>query len=400
MRRLAILVLSGLIGGCTNLPVGGPLHREIEGSATATLALDRRAVVQDYVLVDVSNDVLREIPTSHPGAFYSSFGIRRDSGSSFKLGVGDLLQVTIFESASGGLFASSDGSLRPGNFVALPQVAVARNGTVTIPYAGDVRAAGRSVQDLQKDIERKLAARAIEPQVLISLGEQVTASVTLIGETASKQQLRGNERIIDMIARSGGARIPPHELFVTLLRNQKRATVYFPTLLRDPNENIFVAPGDTIYLFREQQRFLAVGAFGVTGQTSGVTGQFAFEQERLSLSEAVAKAGGLVDSRSSAKVFVYRFEDRKALERMGVDVSRFDGQEQVPTVYRANFRDPSVYFFTQRFPMRHRDAIYVTNSDSVELEKFLFHTQVITGAVSGVSGDIAATRENFRSLGR
>jgi polysaccharide export outer membrane protein len=136
------------------------------------------------------------------------------------------------------------------------------------------------------------------------------------------------------------------------------------------------------------------------GQTQGVTGLFAFEDEKLSLNEAVAKAGGLIDTRANAQVYVYRQESREALERMGVNISRFAGLELVPTVYRVNYRDPSVFFATQRFPMRHKDAIYVANSDSVQLEKFLAHTQAISSTISGVAGDVVSTRASFRALER
>jgi polysaccharide export outer membrane protein len=61
---------------------------------------------------------------------------------------------------------------------------------------------------------------------------------------------------------------------------------------------VFVAPGDTLYLYREPQRFVAVGVLGVGGQTSGLTNQFAFEQEHLSLNEGVAKAAGLLEAKA------------------------------------------------------------------------------------------------------
>jgi polysaccharide export outer membrane protein len=399
VKRLGISLVGLAVAGCTNLPVAGPSHREIEGSAVAGVVMDRRTVVQDYVLVDISNDVLREVPRVGPGAFFQTFGAKRNVYPSFKVGVGDLLTVTIFESASGGLFTPGDASLRPGSFVNLPTQAVNRSGTITVPYAGEVRASGRTLIEIQKDIAKKLSNRAIEPQVVVTASEQVASSVTIIGETSNKLVVRGDERVLDVIARSGGSRFPTYELYVTLVRDGRSATVYFPVLIRDPRENIYVAPGDTIYLFRQPQKFVAVGALGAGGQTQGVTGLFLFEEETLSLNEAVAKAGGLVDTRANAQVFLYRHESRDALIRMGVDVSRFPEKEPVPTIYRANFRDPSVFFFTQQFPMRHRDAIYVSNSDSVELEKFLFHTQAISGTISGVSGDILSTRNTWRALG-
>jgi polysaccharide export outer membrane protein len=174
--------------------------------------------------------------------------------------------------------------------------------------------------------------------------------------------------------------------------------VYLPTLVNDPKENIYVAPGDTIYVQREQQKFVAVGALTAIGQTSGLTGQFAFDQERLSLNEAVAKAGGLMDSRANpAQVFLYRTEYREALERMGVDLGRFPpDQKFIPTIYRANFRDPSVFFLAQRFAMRHKDVIYIANADAVELEKFLINLRLITSTVSGVATDAVITTDALR----
>jgi len=51
-------------------------------------------------------------------------------------GVGDTVGVTIFESAAGGLFIPSEGSVRPGNFIELPNQLVDKSGYITVPYAG------------------------------------------------------------------------------------------------------------------------------------------------------------------------------------------------------------------------------------------------------------------------
>ena len=259
--------------------------------------------------------------------------------------------------------------------------------------------AGRTLPEIQNDILSKLSSRAIEPQVVVTRIEQNATEVTVVGDAgANKIRIRpSGERILDMISKAGGLRNPGYELFVTLQRNQRKATVYFPTLIRKPAENIFVAPGDTIYVYREQQKFVALGALGSGGQTSGVTGQFTFEQEWLSLNEAVAKAGGLLDSRANpGQVFLYRLEYRKALENMGVNLTKFPPQqEMIPTVYRANFRDPSSFFFVQSFLMRHKDIIYVSNADAVEVGKFLVYLRLITSTVSGVVTDIVITKDAF-----
>jgi polysaccharide export outer membrane protein len=313
-----------------------------------------------------------------------------------------VVQVTIFESAAGGLFIPAEAGVRPGNFVTLPPQHVDQAGTISVPYAGAIVAAGRTVAEIQLEIERKLANRAIEPQVVVTLTEQNATEVAVVGDViagANKFRIRFNgERVLDMISRAGGIRFPGYESFVTLQRGKRRATVYFPTLINDPNENIFVAPGDAIYVYREQQKFVALGALGTNLQTQGVTGQFPFEQERLTLNEAVAKAGGLLDSRANpGQVFLYRLEYRDALEKMGVDLVKFPPEEKlIPTVYRTNFRDPSSFFSAQGFYVRHKDIIYVSNADSVEVIKFLDYLRVITSTVSGVASDVVITKDAIK----
>lgn len=401
-KFFAILSAAGLIAGCTNLPADGPSHRDISGAATASVTNERNHVVYDYVLVDVSEKVIENLIEIEPGTFFRSFGTGRGSAPTITVGVGDVLQITIFESSAGGLFIPPEAGVRPGNFVTLPSQSVNRNGTISVPYAGDVQAAGRTPQQIKTDIEKALSSRAVEPQVVVTLVEQTAMSVSVVGTSGSSRlQIRANDRILDVVARAGSGSIPGYEMFVTLQRGGHRATVYFPALIRDPRENIYVRPGDTLYIYREQQKFIATGAVGAGGVDSGVTGLFPFEQERLSLAEGLAKAGGLVDARANPQAFLYRMEPRDVVERMGVDTGKFPPSAKfIPTVYRANFRDPSVFFAAQRFPMRNKDAIFIATADSVQLEKFIAHSQAITSYAAGTATDVLITRDAIRALRR
>jgi polysaccharide export outer membrane protein len=399
---LAVAVLAG----CTALPTSGPSHRDIADGASASVVSERDTVVFDYVLLDINRPILDNAVHVGPGSFFRSFGTGRGPAPILRVGVGDVVQVSIFESSAGGLFIPAEAGVRPGNFVTLPSQLVDRVGTITVPFAGEVPAAGRTLTEIQRDIESRLANRAIEPQVIVTLTEQNSAEVAVMGDaisTASKFRIRPNgERILDLISKAGGIKFAGYDLFVTLQRGARSATVYFPNLVSNRGENIFVAPGDTLYVYREQQKFVAVGALANVGQTTGLTGQFAFDQERLSLNEAVAKAGGLLDNRANpGQVFLYRMEYREALQALKVDLKRFPStQKLIPTVYRANFRDPSSFFFAQGFPMRHKDIIYVTNADSVEVVKFLNYLRTITSTVAGVADDALVTRDSARALGK
>jgi polysaccharide export outer membrane protein len=400
MRWLGkLLLLLGVAGlsGCTALPVDGPDYRSISFGASATLASERGSIAIDYALLDINRVVLDNVVNAGPESFFRTFGSSKGPAPVIRVGVGDVLQVTIFESSAGGLFIPAEAGTRPGNFVTFPSQTVDRSGTIVIPYGGEIRAAGRQIPEIQREIESKLANRAIEPQALVTIVEQNATEVAVVGDVvnaANKFRIRqGGERLLDILSRAGGMKFPGYELFVTLQRDNRRATVYFPTLVNTASENIYVAPGDVVYVYREQQKYVAIGALGSSSQTSGVTGQYAFEQERLSLNEAVAKAGGLLDGRANpGQVFLYRIEHRDILQRMGVKLERFPpSQRFIPTVYRANFRDPSSFFFAQSFPMRHKDVIYASNADSVEVSKFLNYVRTITSTVAGVSGDAVLT---------
>jgi protein involved in polysaccharide export with SLBB domain len=86
---------------------------------------------------------------------------RQPRSRGITLGIGDVVSVTIFEAEPGGLFVPSEAGVRPGNFVALPNQTVDTNGNITVPYAGTIRALGRTPSEVQQAIIEalKVAAR-------------------------------------------------------------------------------------------------------------------------------------------------------------------------------------------------------------------------------------------------
>ncbi|MEM1048237.1 MAG: polysaccharide biosynthesis/export family protein [Pseudomonadota bacterium] len=399
-RYLPILVLAaGFLTACETLPRSGPGDGKIETEAAAALVSESRDTKQsefNYALLDLDRNVLAYASGDDFGSLHQSFGGGRGPAPEILVGVGDVIEVTIFESASGGLFIPAEASVRPGNFVQLPQQTVDKRGFITVPYAGQIRAAGRSLPQIQDEVVSRLANRAIEPQAIVSFVDRRATQASVIGEVNEPNRIAINEagdRVLDIIARAGGLKFPGYESFVTLQRRGRTATVYFNTIVKNPAENIFVASGDTIYVFQERRSFQAFGA-------SGLTGEFKFDEESITLAEAVGKSGGLLDDRADpGQVFLYRLEDRHALRKMGLDMSHFDpNAKRIPTIYRTNFRDPSGFFAARKFDMRNEDILYVSNADSVELLKFLEVLNTVTRTASGTTFDARATRNNAISL--
>jgi polysaccharide biosynthesis/export protein len=385
------------LAGCSMIPDSGPSRRIVESEATATLSSSTAGAILAYALVDLNRVVLPLITDPGPGSLLRTFGAGHGPVPEIKVGIGDTVQVTLFEAQAGGLFIPTDAGSRPGNFVALPNQTVDSKGYITVPYAGQIAVLNRGTPAIQRDIVDRLRNRAIEPQAVVSIVSQTSTQVTVIGDINNPGKISINpagDRVLDAISRAGGIRNPGYEEFVTLQRRGLKGTVYFLNLVKNPHENVFVEPGDTLYVYDYQRAFMAFGA-------TGASGQFKFLQENVTLSDAVGKAGGLLDSRAEpGQVFVYRVEKRSTLEQMGVDVSNFDAdREDIPTIFRVNFRDPSGFFAARKFPMRDGDVIYVDNADQVEITKFLNMLTTVTGSASAVANDAASTKGSILYLG-
>jgi polysaccharide biosynthesis/export protein len=334
-----------------------------------------------YAPVKLTPEVVRVLGRYAPRL--SSAFADRTPPRAFHFGIGDIVSVTIFEAAAGGLF-TSDSGVRAGNFVTIPNQAVDEKGNITVPYADAIRAKGRTPTEIQSEIVDRLKARALEPQVVVALAQQYTSLISVLGDVRTAGRFPASpsgERILDAIARAGGPATQGYDVWVSLERMGHRASVPFGALMYEPSNNIYVLPNDVIYVFNQPQTFVAFGAAGGSSNTGG-QGQFKFDAWRISLAEAVAKQGGLNDGLADpASVFLYRGETREVAREIGVDVNNFQGPI-IPVIYLVNLRDPSAYFLAQTFEMRNKDVIYTSNAAAVETTKFLTFLRTIMATVN------------------
>jgi polysaccharide export outer membrane protein len=380
-RQYAMVASVFLLGGCSAMPANGPAGTDVLSASTDVAP----AVVDSlpYALVRLTPETVRSLEQYEP-RFYNSFTDGRPP-QAFRFGVGDIVSVTIFE---GGHLVPTLDTLRTGNFVTLPNQAVDNKGNISVPYAGVIRAKGQTPDEVRQTITDALKDKALDPQIVVALADQKTSLISVLGEVGRPDRFPASmagERILDIIARAGGAKAQGFDAFVMLERQGRRVTLPFGALLYQPSNNIYVHAGDTIYLYTEPQTFLAFGANGGAG--GGGTGivngtQLKFDAWRITLAEAVAKAGGLSDALADpAFVFLYRGEPREVAQRLGVDCSKFAGPI-IPIIYNVNLRDPAGYFLAKSFEMRNKDVLYISNATAVQTTKFLFYLRTIMATVN------------------
>jgi polysaccharide export outer membrane protein len=247
-----------------------------------------------------------------------------------------------------------------------------------VPFAGRVPVSGRTTVEVQHEIEHRLAEKAIEPQVIVTITKSVTYAATVSGEVVNGSRVPlsvNGDRMLDLIALAGGAKSAVYETFVRLSRNGVTVTIPMERLVSDPAENIYAQPADVLTLVRVPQTYAVLGA---TGQNA----QISFNAERITLAEAVAKAGGLQDLRSDpAGVFLFRFEPPAVVTALNAPQLATGPDRSSPVVYRLDMSDANAFFLAQRFPVEDKDVIYVANARLNELQKFFTLLNTLTGPV-------------------
>jgi polysaccharide export outer membrane protein len=75
-----------------------------------------------------------------------------------------------------------------------------------VPYAGAIRAKGRTPAEVQAAIVAALKDRALEPQAVVTLADQRASLITVLGDGVGSLRFPASasgERILDTIARAG-----------------------------------------------------------------------------------------------------------------------------------------------------------------------------------------------------
>ena len=289
LRLIAAVALAVATAGCGIMPANGPAGMDVHAGQK-----DRRSL--PYALVKITPQVVTVLADTTPRLGVTFKDRRPPKGIVF--GIGDVVSVTIFEAAAGGLFIPAEAGVRPGNFVNLPNQAVDNNGNISVPYGGQIRAAGLTPPQVQQEIVDALKQRAIEPQAVVATVQQNTSLISVLGDVNTPARFpanAGGEHILDSITRAGGPKSQGYDSWVMLQRDNHREIVPFGALAYEPDtNNIWTHPNDTIYLYHEPQTFVAFGA-------SGQQGQFPFDAWRISFAEGVAKASGLERFASRAR---------------------------------------------------------------------------------------------------
>lgn len=363
-----LAALSLALGGCVFFPGSGPTTQEV---------MQPREEVTDYEIVDVDAATVEAMRAWHSPSLVRSFGATRVAPET-RVNVGDVVSVAIWEASGGGLFGGRSVVDTGSGSETLPAQVVGRDGRIKVPYVGEISVVGKRPSDIARTIEEGLKGKAIEPQVLVTLPQQTSASVVVVGDLTGAGRVNLNvkgDRLLEVVAQAGGIKGAAHESFVRVTRGSRSTTMQLAAILASPDENIYMQPGDTVYVFRKPQSFTALGAVKAAGELP-------IDRDEFTVAEAMGVSGGLIDSQADPSgIFIFRYEQPAVVRAFNPHSPLLNGNSLVPVIYRLNLKQPSGYFIARAFPVRVGDIVYVANAPGVEFTKFLRMAQTIASTV-------------------
>ena len=354
--RLAILASMTLLAACS-LPRSGPSKKEIYSGAVEKGGNAHVIYVNDHVA--------RATNFAPSYGFSNSFRQAGQVGAD-EIRAGDVLGLSIWENVDDGLLTSLGSSS-----TALQEIQVDSGGYIFVPYAGRIRAAGSTPDQLRQSITQKLSSQTPDPQVTVTRVAGNGATVSVMGKVSAQGVYpieRPTRSLSAMLARAGGVAIEPEIAVVTVKRGNDMGKVWLTDLYSGQND-IALRPGDVILVEEDQRNFTALGALG--GQTRVPLGN-----DVINAVEAIAMVGGLNSHLADPTgVFVLRDEPESVASRvLGKPVH---GSQRM--AYVLDLTRPNGLFLARDFLIRDGDTVYVTEAPYVQWQKTL---QAVTGGVN------------------
>ncbi len=342
--RYLVMSLAALsvLAGCTGLPRGAALKREIQRDAE-----DRG---QGFAFYPVTRDLLSSVEHWPAVNTDPALGWPRAGGgaSGQIIAPGDILNIVIWDSAENSLLTSTTQRNVP-----LGSMTVSPAGRVFLPYAGEVRVAGLGPERARLAIQQQLEMIAPSAQVQVAVESGRQNSVDLVSGVRSPGVYPMPDRnysVLSLIAAGGGVTTGLRNPRVKLQRGPKVYATSVETLYDRPDMDSVLAGGDKVIVEEDERFFLALGAAGREAVVY-------YEEETLSALEAIARIGGISDTRADPEGILVLREYPPAALAAGAA-----GPRETSVVFAIDLTTADGLFSAREMAIYPQDVVLATES--------------------------------------
>lgn len=275
---------------------------------------------------------------SRPANGHGATTLPADRAWDYRVGVGDILNVIVFDHPELTMPAGPERSAEQQGF------RVQVDGTFFYPFIGQVDARGRAPEDIRVDITRRLADFIPEPQVEVRVAAFNSQSIVVTGEvnTPNRQPLTTSSlSLIEAINAAGGMTDEAAPRRVTVQRHGRTYRVDVEGFLEEGirANNPILRDGDVVNVPRRraQEAYL----LGEVREPEAVDLSYG----PVTLTQAITRQGGLEEVRADARgIFVFR--------AVGHGIR----------VFQLNASTPVGLLLGTRFVLEPADVVYIVRS--------------------------------------
>lgn len=292
LRRLGAMILSvglaTILAACSDSYVDFPLSKD-------TPQADMRDV--DIVVLNRTNIT----SFAAPARGYQPSMLPRGNGWIYRIGQGDVLSIIVFDHPDLTAPAGPQRSAEESGFQ------VGSNGAFTYPYIGEVKAAGRSVDDVRAEIAQRLAQYIPDPQVDVRVAAYNSQFVTVSGEVRTPLRAPVTSvplTLVEAINAAGGTTEVADLRRVTVQRQGRPYRVDLKGFFEGglAQNNPILRHGDVVHVPR--RRAEEAYLLGEIAKPDVID----LSVEPITLTQAIARRGGLLRPRADARgVLVFRW---------------------------------------------------------------------------------------------
>lgn len=354
----ALMVLSATVAAC-GLPRSGPYYEDLIYTAE-----EREGREPTFDLISVTPEIVSKVNVAEPLGFSLNL-IDAQPERTAVLGVGDVVQITVWERGENGLFSPIGGATA---IVA----EIEESGNIYLPYIGNVRAAGRTADGLRKHIRDLLADKTLDPQVEVARQTGDSKSITITGTAGVSGVVpieRTTRSLLSLLAKTGFSVPDPEVIRVTLRRDGMEGSVWMRDLFENPQFDVPVRAGDVIFLNKDTRFFRSLGAVGQA--------RVPFPTREITVLDAISLVGGLNSAASDPSgIFIFRKEPPE----IATQISENATMEQPRNIaYLIDLTQGPGVFLADQMLMRDGDVLYVTDAPFTRFQK-------IAGSVASIIG--------------
>lgn len=271
----------------------------------------------------------------------------------YRIGVGDQIQVTIWEHPQltnpGGTTQNLDSAGR----------LVRDDGTLFYPYAGAVEAAGKTVDELRRDLTTKLSRFLSSPQVDVSVARANSQRVSFSGAFTNKAPISISNVPISLSEALGRAAVESEKADFSNLTLTRDGQVYALDLdkltqMGAPLAEVYLKAGDAIHLpYNDQKKIYLMGELRAPKSLT-------YRTSTISLADAIGQGGSNIQTTTKASA-VYVIRNTSADPTIVTQAS----------VYQMNLNDPLALVMSDRFQLKAGDVVYIGAPGIVRWNRFI-----------------------------